>query len=62
MRKNWEIGFKHIFETNVEIFTAKTTLINHYRKPDAHASKISDADFQTFRGAMEWLEAKVSEY
>ena len=62
IRKNWGNGFKNIFDANVEIFNAKTTLINHYRKPDAHAAKISDSDFQSFRGAMEWLEEKTNEY
>lgn len=62
IRKNWEYGFKNIFDTNVEIFNAKTTLINHYRKSDAHASKINESDFKSFRGAMEWLEDKVADY
>lgn len=62
IRKNWEVGFKNIFDTNVEVFNAKTILINHYRKSDAHAAKISDSDFQSFRGAMEWLEEKTNEY
>lgn len=61
IRKNWDQGFKNLFDTNVDIFIAKTTLINHYRKSDAHASKISDSDFTSFRGAMEWLEDKINE-
>jgi hypothetical protein len=62
IRKNWESCFKHIFETNIEIFNAKTTLVNYYRKGDAHASKIKNSDFNSFRGAMEWLEEKINEY
>lgn len=62
IRKNWESCFRNIFEVNVEIFIAKTTLVNHLRKPDAHAAKISEADFQSFRGAIGWLEEKVNEY
>lgn len=58
IRKNWDC-FKFIFDTNVEIFEAKSILINYYRKGDAHASKISDSDFQSFRGAMEWMEEKI---
>lgn len=54
--------FKNIFDTNLEIFKAKASLLNHYRKPDAHAATMSDADFSTFRGAMQWLEEKVEEY
>lgn len=60
--KNWDGVFKNIFGDNVETFKAKTTIINHYRKPDAHAATISEADFKSFRGAMEWLEDKVDNY
>jgi len=62
IHKNWQDAFKNIFDANVDIFNAKATLINHYRKTDAHASKISEADFKSFKGAMEWLEEKVSDY
>lgn len=62
IRKNWQDCFKNIFDVSVDIFDAKTKLINYYRKTDAHASQISDADFQTFRGAMEWLEGVVDNY
>ncbi len=62
IRKNWEHSFRNVFDTTVEIFVAKATLINHFRQPDAHAAKISNADFQSFRGAMEWLEEKISDY
>ena len=62
IRKNWDCGFNHIFGENIDIFNAKTVLINHLRKPDAHASDISDSDFQSFRGAMDWLENIVDRY
>ena len=62
MKKNWEPCFRNIFNVNVEIFNAKLTLINYYRKPDAHAAPINDADFQSFRGAIEWLEGVISDY
>ncbi len=60
--KNWDDVFKNIFGEDVETFKAKTTILNHYRKPDAHAAPISDADFKSFRGAMEWIEEKVDNY
>lgn len=59
IRKNWDECFKHIFGGNVKIFVAKTTLINSYRKSDAHASDISESDFQSFRGAMTWIEEQL---
>ena len=62
IRKNWDHGFDNMFETNVDIFVAKTTLINYLRKGEAHAAFISDSDFTSFRGAMEWLETKLMEY
>ncbi|HCA57489.1 MAG TPA: hypothetical protein DEP46_05820 [Blastocatellia bacterium] len=62
IQKNWDDCFANTFGGNVEIFKAKTALLNFYRKPDAHAAEISDADFQSFRGAMSWLEQHVDEY
>lgn len=62
MRKNWEDCFRNMFDVNVDIFEAKTTLINHYRKPDAHAAQISDSDMNSFRGSMDWIEQKVEDY
>lgn len=61
MRKNWNNCFENLFEENVEIFEAKTRLINHYRKGDAHATKVSNSDMSSFRGAMSWLEEKLEE-
>lgn len=62
MRKHWENCYRNIFETDVEEFNAKKTLINKYRNREAHTKLISDADFQSFRGAMEWLEQKLGDY
>ena len=62
MRKNWEGCYRNIFETDVEEFNAKKTLINKYRNREAHTTPIGDADFQSFRGAMEWLEQKLADY
>ena len=61
MRKNWEDGFRNLFEENVELFEARSKIINHFRKPDAHASDINDDDMNSFRGAMGWLEQKIDE-
>lgn len=61
IRKNYEL-FVNIFEVNVEIFSAKTKLINYFRKADAHAAKIKESDFISFRGAMQWLEEVLSDY
>lgn len=62
MRKNWERCYRNIFETDVEEFNAKKTLINKYRNREAHTTPVSNADFQSFRGAMEWLEQKLEDY
>lgn len=61
IRKHYNL-FENLFEVNVEIFSAKAKLINYYRKPDAHAAKIKDSDFTSFRGAMQWLEEILSDY
>lgn len=62
MRKNWESCYRNIFETDVEEFNAKKTLINKYRNREAHTTQVNNADFQSFRGAMEWLEQKLTDY
>lgn len=61
IRKNWEDCFKNLFEGNVEIFEAKSRLINHYRKVDSHACEIKDTEMTSFRGAMAWLEEIVED-
>ncbi|TCC94183.1 hypothetical protein EZ428_05235 [Pedobacter frigiditerrae] len=62
MKKHWEKCFRNTFEIDEKVFEAKATFINHLRKGDAHASKITDQDFQSFRGAMEWLEERLHEF
>lgn len=54
--------FVNIFDVNKDIFKAKTDLINYHRKPDAHATDISDNEFNEFRGSMGWLEDRINEY
>ena len=56
MRKNWKNGFRNVFQVNVEIFTARMTILNYLRKGDAHAATISDGDMDSFKRSMSWLE------
>lgn len=60
MRKNWNV-FHNVFGCDIAEFSAKATLINKYRKTDAHATEMSDSDFQLFRGAMGWIENILSD-
>jgi hypothetical protein len=62
MRKNWENGFRNIFSEDVEKFNSRMVLLNSIGRSDAHKKDVSDADMQSFRGAMSWLENKISEY
>lgn len=62
MRKNWEGGFRNIFSEDVEKFNSRMVLLNSIGRSDAHKKDVSDADMQSFRGAMSWLEGKVDEY
>ena len=62
MRKNWESGFRHIFSEDVEKFNSRMILLNSIGRSDAHKKEVSDADMQSFRGAMTWLEGKVDDY
>lgn len=62
MRKNWQNGFRNIFNEDVEKFNSRMILLNSIGRSDAHAKEVSDSDMQTFRGAMSWLESKVQEY
>lgn len=54
--------FVNIFDVNKEIFKAKTDLLNYYRKVDAHATEISDNEFNEFRGSIGWLEERINEF
>lgn len=62
MRKNWEHGFRNIFSEDVEKFNSRMVLLNSIGRADAHKKDVCDADMQSFRGAMSWLEEKVDEY
>lgn len=62
MRKNWGSGFGNIFSEDVEKFNSRMVLLNSIGRSDAHKKDVSDADMQSFRGAMSWLEDKVAEY
>ncbi|HET9505830.1 MAG TPA: AAA-like domain-containing protein [Hymenobacter sp.] len=62
MEASWEDCFRHIFDTDVNNFSAKMTIINSLREADAHASEVKDYDMSSFRGAMGWLEEKVEQF
>ena len=57
----WEDCFRNVFDSDVEKFKARMTLINALRA-DAHPAEIADHDMSSFRGAMEWLEIKVAQF
>ena len=58
--RNYDI-FKNLFVVNQEEFDSKSTLLNKYRRTDAHSATISDPDFETFRGIASWFE-NILEY
>lgn len=62
MRKDWEKGFRNIFNEDIEKFNSRMVLLNSIGRSDAHKKDVSDADMQSFRGAMSWLEEKVEDY
>lgn len=62
IKKNWKDCFINIFDSDIQKFESRMTLINYSRKGDSHASIISDSDMQSFRGAMTWLEEKIDDY
>lgn len=53
--------FKNLFGVNIEVFKSKCTLLNVYRRTEAHSIPISDTDFETFRAIASWFEDKLSE-
>ena len=53
--------FRNLFGVKEEEFQSKGVLLNQYRRIDAHAAQISDADFTTFRGIAEWFESALDE-
>lgn len=60
INRNYSI-FENLFEVNKEEFDSKSTLLNKYRRTDAHSTHISDSDFLTFRGIAQWFEEKLAE-
>lgn len=62
MMKYWEDCFRNIFDTDATKFDARMTIINELRKADAHAAQVSDADLESFRGAVSWLEERVEDF
>lgn len=62
MKNNWELSFRNIFNEDVEKFNSRMTLLNSIGRSDAHAKDVNDADFLSFRGAMQWLEKHIDNY
>lgn len=62
IRRNWVECFSSIFLEDVEKFNSRMTILNSIGRSDAHAKNVTDADMQSFRGAMEWLEERVDDY
>lgn len=62
MRKNWETSFRNIFTEDVEKFNSRMVLLNSIGRSDAHAKQVADHDMESFRGAMSWLEEKISNF
>jgi len=52
-------AFSNVFSSKKLIFQSYTTIINNLRL-DCHASTVSDAEMQSFRGAMTWFEGEIS--
>ncbi len=53
--KHYEV-FTNLFGVTKEIFDNKSSLMNVYRRTDAHSIPISDSDYQTFSGIASWFE------
>ncbi|MEE4372671.1 ATP-binding protein [Pseudomonas alliivorans] len=62
MQRTWEDDFRNVFSEDIEKFNARMVLLNSIGRSDAHANTVSDADMESFRGAMSWLELKIDEY
>lgn len=53
--------FENLFGVGIEEFKSKSTLLNEYRKIDAHSTSVLACDFDTFRGIATWFETILSE-
>jgi len=62
MHRTWEQNFKNIFSSDVEKFNSRMIILNSIGRSDAHKKDVNDADMESFRGAMSWLEQKVDDY
>ncbi|MDD2367754.1 MAG: hypothetical protein PHQ90_00545 [Sulfuricurvum sp.] len=62
IRLNWIDCFQNIFETDVEKFKSRMTILNSIGRSDAHAKNVKDYDMQSFRGSMTWLEERVDSF
>lgn len=55
IKRNY-VHFGNLFAIKQEEFESKSTLLNLYRKADAHSAPITNADFEIFRGVATWFE------
>ena len=60
IKRNYSF-FENLFEVKKEEFDSKSTLLNKFRRTDAHSTQILDSDFTTFRGIAQWFEEKLGE-
>ena len=61
IEKHWDNCFKNLFSKNKQTIRAYFTIINNLRK-DCHASIVSDAEMDNFRGSISQLEELVNDY
>ncbi len=61
IKASYDSSFRYLFNEDIELFNSKTTILNKYARIDAHAKPISDADFETVRGALTWIENVLDE-
>lgn len=62
MHRSWEKNFRNIFSEDIEKFNSRMVILNSIGRSDAHKKEVIDADMESFRGSMSWLEQKVKDY
>lgn len=61
IEKHWEQCFRNIFSKNKQTIKSYFTIINNLRC-ECHAAPVTDAEMDSFRGAMATLEKEVDNY